>query len=260
MIALRMAALTLKRLIRSHYVIPVVILAAAVVVLYWRQAQAPTTNPALLRQSGSMSLFVITNLFCYLGTIWLAVAVIPEELAAGHLRMNLTKPARSGSILFGHYLGALAYLAVGAMILAAALTAAMAFKGGRPGVLILGYVLHLLPLYGCLLALGNALVLLINRPIAAFLLLFLAQEDFLHDWALRMAASAKPMILKLPMQVVANVGYALAPPIGRLKLKLTEFENLDFPVGAYLLVLLYCASYVILAHLAAVWLLRRKDV
>lgn len=257
---LAVARMTLRRMIRSHYLIGPALLMVAVPVLFLKQAPEGTVDPMLLLQSASMSLFVITNLFCYLGVIWLAVSIVPDEIHSGQLRMNLTKPIAPLSILLGHFLGMFGYLVAGALALALVLTATMVFAGGQPGMLIVGYVLHLLPLYGCLLALGMVTTMLFNRPLSVFLLLFLAYEDFLYAWAQRVSVSDSSMLFKLPLQIVSNVGYALAPPINRLKIRITDFADMDFPVAKYGLILLYCASYLIIAHGVAAWLLRKKDV
>lgn len=260
MTSVLIARQTLKRMLRSHYLFPIIAIAVIVVVAFLAQSRSARNIPFRVLLSTSTGLFLITNVFCLFGSIWLAITIIPDELASGTLRMNLTKPVRTISVLFGHFLGTFSYLAGGALLMAVLLNLFAAMRGGQPGFLIIGYVLQLLPLYGCFLALGSFLVLLTNRPVAVFLMFFLSNERFMFEWAQKASSADIGMIVKLPFMVIGQVGYALSPPISRLKISIIEYSSFDFPLDKYLLVLLYCASYILLAHLAATWVLKRKEI
>jgi len=258
--ALLVAQLTLKRMFRAQYLGALAILAVVVVLLFLTQSRHVGNHPILILQSCSMSLFMILNVLCVAGAIVLGVTILPGEISSGHMRMNLTKPTTPLTILLGHFLGMFAYIAGSAMLLSILLTVAVALKGGEPGLQILFYVAHLLPLYGCYLALSILLNLVISRPLAVFSLLLLANESFMRDWAQKAAGAFEHGIIRTPFRILGEVGYAISPPIDRLKIKLIEFVDLDFPVGKYLLILAYCLSYILVAHLLATAALRRKEI
>lgn len=260
MTSLLIARQTIKRMLRSNYFFPMIAIAIVVVIVFLAQSKPAGKIPFRVLLSTSAGLFLITNVFCLFGSIWLAISIVPDELNSGTLRMNLTKPVRMISVLFGHFLGTFSYLVAGAMLMAFLLNLFAAMRGGQPGFIIIGYVLQLLPLYGCLLALGSFLVLLTNRPVAAFLMIFFSNERFMFEWAQKASSADIGMIVKLPLMVIGHVGYALSPPISRLKISIIEYSSLDFPFEKYLLVLLYCASYILLAHLAATWILKHKEI
>ena len=264
--SLLVARLTIKRMLRAHYLLPLLFLALFIMVIYSSQSEfdkyriAGKIDPLQLLNAGSASLFILMNVFCFFGSIWLALFIVPEELNSGHMRMNLTKPVGEVSVLFGHFLAMFAYLVVGAMFLAFALTVAMWMRGGEPGFLILGYVLHLMPLYGCFLALANVMVLLVNRPMAVFFCYILGVERILQGLIHADPNGSLSAIFRLPLHFIGYVGYAVAPPLSKLEIRISQYMSLDFPWDKYMLVLLYCVSYLILAHAIGAWLLRRKEI
>lgn len=256
---LLVARLTLKKMIRSHYLIPVGLLTTLCVMFYLSKSQNPN-RPIDAISSTSFSIFMITELLCFFGSIWLAISILPSELSAGHMRMNLTKPIQPISVLFGYFLGMFAYIAASSLFMAVMLSGAVGLKGGEVGFTLVAYIAHLLPIYGCYLAMANALVMLTNRPTAVFFMILLQSERFMHDWAYKAAGSTLPIYLKAPIELLGWVGYAISPPLTRFKISFGDFYAFSFPWSKYLLVLLYCASYIYIAHLIMSWALRRKEI
>lgn len=255
------AKLTLKRMFRTNYLIPLGLISFFIVAIFFTQTKLVGDSEYILIQSASFPLALITHLFLTLGSMWLATAIIPKELYSGHMRMNMTKPISSVSIILGHFGGMFAYLAAGALLMSVLLTLSAIIQGGHPGFLFVGYILQLLPAYGCLLALGIVFSLVTNRPLAFFFLLFLAGEDKWSDWAQWAAITTKPLIIKMPTEAISTFAYWVSPPISRLEeLNIVEYMNFDFPFAKYLLILLYCISYLAIALLFASWLLDRKEI
>jgi ABC-type transport system involved in multi-copper enzyme maturation permease subunit len=257
---LLIAKLTIRRMIRAQYLIPIVFFCILVVLFFLGQARTSGSNPQRILQSASMSIFLITYFFCFFGSLWLVIAIVPDELNSGHLRMNLTKPASAFSVLTGHTLAAFAYLIFGAFVISLFLTIAVAMRGGQPGWTILLYVLHLTPLYCCLIALGNVLIMFTYRPVAVGLLMILSNERLLREAMQKFEGSSWNILVRAPLEWIATIGYAISPPISRVKINFIEFMGFDFPITRYLVILVYCVTYVILTQLLAAWLLRRKEI
>jgi ABC-type transport system involved in multi-copper enzyme maturation permease subunit len=258
--ALLVATLTLRRMLHAQYLITAGLLSVACVALFFIRAWNIEDSPSQMMQAAATSVALITYGLCYFGAILLAITVVPEEISSGAMRMNLTKPVRPITVLTGHFLGMLAFIAGTAMVMAVLLTLAMVIHAGEPGWTIIAYVAHLLPVYACFLALGNTLVLLMGRPIGAFVMVFLAHESMMSNMADRASIFFDARVIQLPVQLIGEIGYLIAPPLSRMRIKLGQFESFDFPWEKYALVLLYCASYLILAHLLGAWLLKRKEI
>ena len=255
-----MASITLKRMIRGHYLVPIILIALAVAAFFSAKPLSSTGASYLVIQSASFSLALITHLFLTFGAMWLAVSIIPHELSSGNMRMNVTKPVSTFSIILGHFTGMFLYLCAGALIMSVVLTFFTIIKGANPGFLFIGYILHLLPLYGCLLGLGIVLSLVANRPLAFFFLLLLAGEEKWNDWAQLAAVSSEPFYVKMPLESISTLAFWISPPISRLELNIAQYMGFDFPVGKYLLVLLYCASYLSIAILLASLILDKREI
>lgn len=255
------ARLTLKRMARSHYLIPVITIALfSVMFFFGHKFSHSTLSRALIINSSSLSLSIITFLFFYIGTVFLAVFIIPGEILTGHMRMNLSKPITPLTVLFGHFLGMVVYLAAGGLIMATLLTLVAWMKGAWAGFLYFQYIFHLLPLYACLLSLGMVLALVTNRPLAAFFTLIIALEGHWYEISYAIGMSGWNFMIKTPMEYISRFFYIISPPIKKLKIDITRFMELDFPWGNYMLVLLYCLTYIAIAHLIAAWLLDRKEI
>ncbi len=255
--AFLIARLTLKRMLRAYYLMPAALMALVVIGLYLGTAKAAGGHPQHLLLAASWSIMLISDVFVYIGSILLVVFILPDELASGHMRMNLTKPVSGFSVLLGHFLAMFFYLAAAALFMAALLTMTVMLKGGEPGFLIITYIVHQLPLYGCILAAGFVMVLLFNRPMAFFILFFLAKDAWLFEKA---TLCDQPFPIKQALQSIYYSGYLIAPPISKLDISIVEFARLAFPYDKYLLLLAYSISYTLIALLISEWLLRRKEI
>ena len=260
--ALLVAKLTLRRMLRANYLIALLFIAALVVLVFFNQAKAGSDEDNMkIINSASGSLYIIIALFLTFSPAFLSVFILPDEIASGHMRMNLTKPVSAFTVMVGHYLAMAVFLTGAALVFSILLSGSIVMRGGEPGIWVVAYVMHFVPLYAAYLALANLVAIVFNRPLAFAFSVALVSEELLHRVVMLFARSDLNIVIRKPLEIIAWLVYEIVPPISRFReVPIAKFIEMDFRIGSYLTVIAYCIVYTALVLTIAGAVCRRKEI
>ncbi|MCB9475769.1 MAG: ABC transporter permease subunit [Deltaproteobacteria bacterium] len=247
------------RLVRSHYL--KALLAASFFVAVAAFGGSGGSDSVMARMTALEVAIKASRWFVWLAAIWIGLSCITDEINAQTARTLFTKPVRRVEVVLGLMGGGALYLT---LVTAVNTLLIFVIAVGRDIPVSLGsfallQVSMLIPVFA-VLALTMVLSLVFSKPIAGFLMIFLAQENVWDVLATTLNASQRPDWFKVPGVFLLKLCYLISPTYHRFIQEYQEFIQLEFPWGEFVFHTAAIGFYVGAAALLATFILRRKDV